>query len=150
MEERSVPQSRKKTIPKKSKTLTFKRQFNPQYKGDKGSINKQPSQTVPDMSLTVKTLLKNHSRGIHSDIKHYTPEYFDTEIPVLDDLTDVAQYKEDLNNQKKDLHNQIIKEAKDKKQSILDKKAAAIEDLKKAAPLPKEEKNAPTSTEQTI
>jgi len=62
----------------------------------KGHTNTMPSMTVPDMTLTVKQLLHNHTRGIHSDVSHNEPMYFDSEIPIIDDITDLIAYREDL------------------------------------------------------
>jgi len=82
------------------------------------------------MSLTVKELLLNHSRGINSNVHNYEPQYFDTEIPIFDDIVQEKQYKEDLANQIKEVDERIKKRKEKAKQK-------AIEDKKKSdAPVP--------------
>ena len=93
----------------------FRRQFTPNYKAAGGLSLDPNSITVPDMSLTVAELLKNHSRGMHSPINSEQGEYFDTEIPRFDDIVEEQEYKEKLaeiikNTAKK------IKDDKEKKQ----------------------------------
>ncbi len=65
------------------------------------------------MSLTVKELLINHSRGIHSDIKVNDAQYFETEIPKFDDITEAREYKQELAEQIK-VAEQTAKEEKEK------------------------------------
>ena len=76
----------------------------------KGETNNSPSMTVPDMTLTVKQLLHNHSRGIHSDVSLNEPMYFDSEIPIIDDITDLIAYREDLKAREKALKLKIKQE----------------------------------------
>lgn len=80
--------------------VKFRRQWNKSYKGSasRGEVNTLPSETVPDMTLTVLELLQNHSRGISSNVKENKGEYFgDSEIPVFEDpLTEVPLWKESL------------------------------------------------------
>lgn len=51
------------------------------------------SQTVPDMNLTVRQLLQNHTRGLSNDRHIKDPLYFDIQIPKIQDITDVDEYK---------------------------------------------------------
>lgn len=51
------------------------------------------SQTFPDMNLTVRQLLKNHTRGVSNDAHIKDPLYFDVQIPKITDITDVHEYK---------------------------------------------------------
>lgn len=51
------------------------------------------SQTVPDMNLTVRQLLKNHTRGLSNDRHIKDPLYFDIQIPKIQDITDVDEYR---------------------------------------------------------
>lgn len=51
------------------------------------------SQTVPDMNLTVRQLLQNHTRGLSNDRHIKDPLYFDIQIPKIQDITDVHEYK---------------------------------------------------------
>ncbi len=77
----------------------IKTQFNLAYKGAIGEINTLPSLTEPDMSLSILELLTNHSRGISSDVHISQPEFFGTEIPRFDDITEEIEYKESLKDQ---------------------------------------------------
>ncbi len=98
--------------------IKFKHQFNPEYTPDIGETNDQASQTTPDMSLTVKTLLSNHTRGIHSNIKTYDGEYFgDSEIPQFDDIADAHNYKLDLKAKLRETEKTIATEIEALKQA---------------------------------
>ncbi len=88
--------SRKNQPTRKTKTITFKRQFNPNYIPEKGEVNTLPSLTRPDMSLTIHELMRNHTRGIQSDVHNNEPQYFDTEIKRFADITDEIAYKQEL------------------------------------------------------
>jgi len=100
---------------KKTKKSTFKirKQFN-DY-NFKGEINSLPSQTVPDLTLTVKQLLTNHSRGIQSDVSYNEPMYFDTEIPIIDDITDLDAFRQDIKAREKALSLKIKEENEQRK-----------------------------------
>lgn len=81
--------------------MTFKRQFQKKYKGHEGVKNKGISATIPDMNLTLKELLHNHTRGITSDVKHHEGQYFEEqEIPEILDLNDLTELQNE--NKKKD------------------------------------------------
>lgn len=86
-------------------------QFDPTYNGSQGEINNEPSETVPDLSLTVRQLLTNHSRGIHSDVAENKGEYFDQEIPQFYDITDRINYKNQLLERLDEL-NETVEEEK--------------------------------------
>ena len=82
--------------------VRIRRQFDPTYKGCKGEKNSMESMTQPDQSLTIKQLLLNHTRNIASDINVREEHYFeDTEIPRIDDLNDIAEYREALEDKRK-------------------------------------------------
>jgi hypothetical protein len=100
----------------------FKTQFNPNYNGIEGSVQDPISLTVPDMSLTIRELVANHSRGIIPEINQPNPEYFETEIPTIRDLTDLDALRE-ANKAWKDEIDQEIKETQEKAA-----KAAQIKD----------------------
>jgi hypothetical protein len=91
----------------KSLPSKIKKQFQNTPPTSKGETNNSPSMTVPDMTLTVKQLLHNHSRGIHSEVSHNEPMYFDSEIPIIDDITDLIAYREDLKAREKALKAKI-------------------------------------------
>lgn len=110
MEKRSTKKTAKGATPRKTKAISFRRQFDTNYTGCVGEENKKPSMTVPDMSLTVHQLLENHTRGIHSDIIHYDPQYFESEIPNYADITEKIEHKNQLKEDYKLLEAQIQKE----------------------------------------
>lgn len=96
--------------------MKFKRQFNVKYKRTKGEVNNSPSKTIPDQALTITELLKNHTRGLDSDVKDYKGEYFeDIEIPIFTDLTDMMEYRDNLKQQQADLEAKIEAERAEKK-----------------------------------
>lgn len=120
---------------------TIRKQFDPNYKGETGEINNEPSQTVPDQNLSVKQLLINHSRGINSNVHTYEPQYLDTEIPRITDLTDIAEQRELLRDRENVIKQTIKAEREadkaDKLQKALDLKEK--EKLSKTAPPDTEE-----------
>lgn len=98
---------------KKSK---IRRQFDPTYKGDPGIANTKESMCVPDMSLTIKQLLLNHTRGIDSDIQVREGHYFEeTEIPRITDLNDIAENREKLQQQAEEVNQKANEEVKAKR-----------------------------------
>jgi len=80
------------------------------------------SMTLPDQNLTIAELLDRHSRGVSLGAPDLKGEYFDTEIPRFDDLTDMLQYKNDLIQKQKDLEEQI------KQEQALKQKESVVED----------------------
>lgn len=106
------------------KNYRASRQFDTNYKGCKGEVNTKPSETVPDQNISLRTLLINHSRGIPSQVKMREGQYYGVEIPDIQDLNDVAEYREALNEQKEDLQKQVRTESEEKarkKQDAADK-----------------------------
>lgn len=87
----------------------FRIQFNFEYKGDKGKKLDPKSNTVPDMSLTVRQLLQNHTRGIDNKVQEKQPLYFDIEVPTIKDITDVKVYR-DLLKEQLEQTNKFIKD----------------------------------------
>ncbi len=82
------------------------------------------------MSLSVATLLKNHSRGIHSDIKHHEEQYFDMEIPRFDDITEEIEYKQELKDKLAKVR-KTIKAEKDALEAEKQKEAQLLADKAK-------------------
>ena len=83
------------------KRLIFRTQYNsPAYAGKKMSTE---TLTVPDQNLSIKDLLDRHSRGLPLGVSEQKGEYFDTEIPRFDDLTDMVAYKKELAKKHKEL-----------------------------------------------
>jgi CRISPR/Cas system-associated endonuclease/helicase Cas3 len=95
---------------KEVKKVVFYTQFTntPNYKGKKMS---DELLTIPDQTLTIRNLLDNHTRGIPLGVNTRVGEYFDTEIPRFDDLTDMIEYKRQLMERNKEL-NKLIREEK--------------------------------------
>ncbi len=96
----------------------FRKQFQTKPPISKGEINNLPSLTVPDLTLTIKQLLTNHSRGIQSDVAYNEPLYFNSEIPTIDDIVDLKMFKEDLKKREKLLQAKIKEENAAYMQSI--------------------------------
>lgn len=72
------------------------------YKKDMGK-----SLTVPDQNLTIAELLDRHSRGVALGAPDLQGEYFDTEVPRFSDLTEMLEYKKELEQKRKELTKQI-------------------------------------------
>ena len=71
-------------------------QFDFDYTGSRGKSMSQERRTQPDMSLTVRQLLENHTRGYEMGAVERKPLYFDIEVPTINDLTDVQEYRDHL------------------------------------------------------
>ena len=99
-----------KTKGKQVKKVVFYTQFTntPNYKGKKMS---DVLHTLPDQTLTIRNLLDNHTRGIPLGVNTRVGEYFDTEIPRFDDITDMVEYKRQLMEKNKEI-NKLIREEK--------------------------------------
>ena len=80
------------------------------YKKDMGK-----SMTLPDQNLTIKELLDRHSRGVSLGAPDLQGEYFDTEVPRFNDLTEMLSYKKELEEKRKELTKQINEELANRK-----------------------------------
>jgi hypothetical protein len=92
---------------------------------------KQMDQTImtqPDMTMGIRELLDRHSRGLPLTTNTRSGEYFDTEIPKFDDLTDMLQYKNELMERNKSI-NKLIKDEK-KAAKLQEDKLKSENDLK--------------------
>lgn len=95
-----------------SKKPIIRTQFSNKKIESSGKYKKMgKSMTVPDQNLTIKELLDRHSRGIPLGAPQLKGEYFDTEIPKFDDLTDALEYKKDLEKKKAKLE-ELLKSQK--------------------------------------
>ena len=65
------------------------------------------SMTLPDQNLTIQELLERHSRGVPIGAVDKQGEYFDTEVPRFSDLTEMLEYKKELEEKRKELTKQI-------------------------------------------
>tara|TARA_X000001036_G_C20262648_1_gene636857 strand:- start:94 stop:453 length:360 start_codon:yes stop_codon:yes gene_type:complete len=92
--------------------MKLRKQFNKKYKGTPWKGKPGKSLTVPDQNLTIGELLDRHSRGVSLGATDLKGEYFDTEIPRYDDLTDMLEHKKSLIQQQLDLEKQIKEEQK--------------------------------------
>lgn len=63
----------------------------------KGEKTDKPSLTRPNMNLTIKQLLKNHTRGLHNEVHEY-PRIFTGEVavPLFQDMTEFYDWKQNL------------------------------------------------------
>lgn len=93
----------------------------------KGKAMDPKSMTVPDMAISVQQMLQNFTR--HQDkVTQLEPMYFDTQVPVIKDLTDVAAYGELLKQRAKDVqaylknHAEQLEAEKKEKEEILNQK----------------------------
>lgn len=84
-------------------------QFDVGYTGSPGKKMDGDSETIPDMSLTVRQLVESHTRGQDSKVQVKKPLYFDLPIPVVQDILDVKRYREKLEEQIQKV-NEFIKE----------------------------------------
>ncbi len=75
---------------------TLKVQFDIGMPVYKGKVMDPKSETHPDMHLTVRQLLENHTRGADGQVHVRQPLYFDTEVPTFQDITQVEEYKQHL------------------------------------------------------
>ena len=101
------------------KKLIFRTQYNTDWSKVKGKIMSTETLTVPDQNMSIKTLLDRHSRGLPLGVSEQKGEYFETEVPRFDDLTDMVAYKKELAKK----HKELMKKAEDE---IKAKKAAAV------------------------
>ena len=99
------------------KQTIIKTHFNTQYNHNhsQGKKMDQVGLAVPDQNLSIRELLDKHSRGLPLGVTQKQGEYFDTEIPVFTDLTDIPQFKKDLIEREKILTDQIQFEQQQKK-----------------------------------
>lgn len=104
-------------------------QFDIEYGGTEGIKLTDKSNTVPDLNLTVRQLLQNHTRGENNTVNVSEPVYFDQEIPTILDITDVEGYKEQLQERLEQV-NKFIVEDKEKAESEKLKQEAIEKDKK--------------------
>lgn len=122
--------------------MKFRTQFNPDYKGTPSKVNDNISQTVPDQSISLADLLKHHSRGQMVRVPYRQGDYFDTEIPIIDDLNTQKEVKEQLIQDIEQADAKAIEETENaKKKRIEEETKKQIAAKKKAAEASKEEDN---------
>lgn len=74
--------------------------------------NTGESMTQPDMSLTVRQIMQNHTRGHGLGVSQREGIYSESEIPVFDDLTDMQTHLDHLKEQEEILTREIAQEKK--------------------------------------
>ena len=111
--------------------MKIRTQFDKEYKGVKGEVFKEKSLTIPDQTLTVRQLFLNHTRGIKSEV--YQPEkmYFDFEIPQLDDLTSMQEWKNAIMGQVEETQKMFDLDAERTKEEMSAKEAAKLDEINK-------------------
>lgn len=110
--------------------IRFRIQFDLEYNPDQGKIT-GPGNTVPDMNLTVRQLLENHTRGAQG-APEKKPFYFERQIPTIQDLTDVQRYREHLELELKNTAEFVQRELDEQKaQKAAEAKASAKAELLK-------------------
>jgi hypothetical protein len=107
----------------------IKVQFDIEYTPTRYSISDKDNikEVVPDLSISVKQLLEQHSRGGIDQNLVKQPLYFETQIPTIQDMTDVEAYQEMLQERLKEVNNFI---ALDKKNALEAQEKAANEAAK--------------------
>lgn len=80
------------------------------YKSSSYKQKPGKTMTVPDQNLTIAELLDRHSRGVSLGAPDLKGEYFDTEIPRYEDLTDMLEHKKKLVEQQIQLEKEIEQE----------------------------------------
>jgi hypothetical protein len=89
--------------------------FNPPHATPE--VNNGLSLTIPDDHLTIRELLDRHSRGEAINQHIYDQDsYFGTEIPVIQDLTDLEDYSQSLKERHEELEKTIEFSKQQKKQ----------------------------------
>ena len=95
----------------------IRKQFNDPMKNVTGEVNNMPSMTVPDMNLSIQQLLKNHTRGVHSDVHDYGADegYFEDEIPQITDITELKDRRAELYQAQRTIDQEIAEREKERK-----------------------------------
>lgn len=128
--------------------MKFKTPWNKsEFPVDKGEVNTQPSQTVPDQTLSLKELLDRYARGLPI-VGEKFPIYNGDEEDLPDlkkmDLSEIADLKEKLDKQIKEQQGELLiqQHAETKKQNEIEqrklfKKWQDEETMEEQAPKPK-------------
>lgn len=62
----------------------------------RGEINEDPSQTEPNLVLSMQQLVDRHVKGQPTGATTRQPLYFETYLPVIEDMTDLEAYRDHL------------------------------------------------------
>lgn len=102
--------------------MKFSYQFDENYKGSFDSKGGGESKTQPDMTLSIKELLLNHTRGLTDPSIVKEGIYLgDEEVPIFKDLTEMYEAREKLMAQKLEIE-EAIKAEEEKAKAENDKK----------------------------
>ena len=112
---------------KKSSASRYRTQFDKNYVPNEGTVNNEESKTRPDMTLSVRSLLHNHTRGMGLGVKTREGIYSETEIPIFEDITDMHEYAAHLKSEQEKLEKEIKEQAEKQR-----KEKEALDKLKKA------------------
>mgnify|MGYP000692385051 CR=1 FL=1 len=107
---KEAPSKRRRAVkPKKLRTSA-----NYDFRDDENQhiIDYGPSKTVPDQNLTVKNLMERHTRGIGTGVTEREPIYLPDHLEVKrpQDLTEILEYKEELEQEAKRIQKIVDKE----------------------------------------
>lgn len=119
--------TKKKQLPQAQKVgkNKYRIQFDFEYGGDPGKTMDGTVVTQPDMSLTVRQLLENHTRGVDSNVQERKPIYFDVPVPTITDITDVHEYRAHLKEKLMQTDTFIKQEQAEAKEDTLKEEKAA-------------------------
>ncbi len=95
-------------------------QFNPQQTQYNGKEMDTEVHTVPDQTMSIRTLLDRHSRGLPLGANNKTGQYFDTEIPKFDDILDMVDHRNNLEQKAKEYEN----DQKARRKAVIEKETA--------------------------
>ena len=113
--------------------MKIRTQFDEARKKSKGTVFYLESKTLPDQTLSVRQLLINHTRGI--PVPTNTGQFFDEEIPVIQDINDLQDFREKVKSKQLDLED-LISQVKAEKEKL--EKAVTEFNKKSNNPQPKE------------
>lgn len=125
---------------RKDGTRRFRVQFDISWKHP-GVTPEGVSETVPDLTMSLGTLLERHSRG--QAVPYQEPVYFETEVPTFNDITDVDRYYEQLKNRTQEV-GQFLQEELEDNQKRIDKEEAEKAELQEVNEEIKKRKQAKT------
>lgn len=109
------------------KQVIIRTQFGNNVKA-KGEYNRGTSKTEPDQNKSIRQLYEANTRGLNLEINQPDAQYFDQEIPVFTDITEMYEFRQKLENQQKILEERIETEKQEKEEAI---KIKAASDHKK-------------------
>lgn len=101
-----------------SKKTGFRHQYDPDYQPNKGSDNQDESVTQPDMTLSLRQIMKNHTRGVGLGVALKEGIYSDTDVRYFEDITDMVEHAEYLQEQAEIFNKEIEEQEKKRKEAV--------------------------------